>query len=440
MSDSVNGYANGYANGLSENEIGESTKKIKILFYATHPSQPIGYGKIGNTISNFLAAQPNVELYYFAISNFPGQTDETRYINSNIKFIDALAEDAAIGSSELYGVDIIDRVMREIKPDIFIIYNDIIVTSRLLNALLQYRQEFKDVTRFVSYVDLVYPFEKLRYIRHIDRNVDYFFAFSDFWKKNLIDMGVRADKVGIFYHGFDKHKFQIIPSEVAKEHFGFSTDDFIILNTNRNTYRKAHDISMKAFLELLRREKMDSRIKLFINHQMDSPSGYNIYDLLEVECLKLGLVYEDVLNKHVFMFKNKVGHAEDSQINMLYNAADVGVNTCLGEGFGLCSMEHAALGKPQVISSVGALTDIFKNGGSVLVKPKAVLSVANHVDEHNGDLHICDYNDFADGLQMYFHNSSKRKVDGYDIREHILNTYNWNTILVEFMRDLKKIL
>ena len=232
MSDSVNGYTNGYANGLSENEIGESTKKIKILFYATHPSQPIGYGKIGNTISNFLAAQPNVELYYFAISNFPGQTDETRYINSNIKFIDALAEDAAIGSSELYGVDIIDRVMREIKPDIFIIYNDIIVTSRLLNALLQYRQEFKDVTRFVSYVDLVYPFEKLRYIRHIDRNVDYFFAFSDFWKKNLIDMGVRADKVGIFYHGFDKHKFQIIPSEVAKEHFGFSADDFIILNTN----------------------------------------------------------------------------------------------------------------------------------------------------------------------------------------------------------------
>jgi glycosyltransferase involved in cell wall biosynthesis len=418
----------------------ETPKKIKILFYATHPSQPIGYGKIGNTVSNFLAAQNDVELYYFAISNFPGQTDDTRFIDPNIKFIDALAEDIAIGSNELYGVDIIDRVMREIKPDVFIIYNDIVVTSRLLNALLKYREEFKDVTRFVSYVDLVYPFEKLRYIRHIDRNVDYFFAFSDFWKKNLIDMGIREDKVGIFYHGFDKHKFQIIPSDVAKKHFGFNEDDFVILNTNRNTYRKAHDISVKAFLELLRREKMDPRIKLFINHQMDSPSGYNIYDLLEVECLKLGLVYDDVLNKHVFMFKNKVGHAEDSEINMLYNAADVGMNTCLGEGFGLCSMEHAALGKPQVISSVGALTDIFKNGGSVLIKPKVVLSVANHVDDHNGDLHICDYNEFADALQMYFHNPSKRKVDGYDIREHILNTYNWNTILPGFLKDLKKIL
>ena len=61
---------------------------MKILFVASYPNQPIGYSKVANKISNFLA-EKGAEVHYFGFSNFPESTIE-RYIHPNIKFIDAI--------------------------------------------------------------------------------------------------------------------------------------------------------------------------------------------------------------------------------------------------------------------------------------------------------------------------------------------------------------
>ena len=66
---------------------------MKVLFYATYPNQGIGYSKIGNKISNYLA-EVGFEVYYFGISNFIGDKEKiTRNIHPDIKFIDAIAEE-----------------------------------------------------------------------------------------------------------------------------------------------------------------------------------------------------------------------------------------------------------------------------------------------------------------------------------------------------------
>ena len=39
----------------------------------------------------------------------------------------------------------------------------------------------------------------------------------------------------------------------------------------------------------------------------------------------------------------------EQQINLLYNACDVGINTSMGEGWGLISFEHGATGAAQIV-------------------------------------------------------------------------------------------
>jgi glycosyltransferase involved in cell wall biosynthesis len=55
------------------------------------------------------------------------------------------------------------------------------------------------------------------------------------------------------------------------------------------------------------------------------------------------------------------GTMTDSIINELYNIADIGINTSDGEGFGLCQLEHLALGKPQVVTDVGTYQTFMDN-------------------------------------------------------------------------------
>jgi D-inositol-3-phosphate glycosyltransferase len=419
--------------------------RMRILFFATHPEQPVGYGKIGYRIANFLAAQKGIDLYYYAISNFPGQGIKSRQIHPKIKIIDALAESTARLSAESdattleadpFAIHLAEEILNRVKPDIFLIYNDILITCRLIQALQKYRSE-NPATKFVSYIDLVYPFERPRYVRMINENTDMILVFSDFWKKNLIEMGVPEEKLRIFYHGIDTALIRHQDPNVGRKVFQFKEDDFIICNINRNQYRKAHDISIRAFLTLLKRENMNPRIKFFINFALDSPGGYTILELIETECIRLQLSYQAVVTGHIFHSTNNLGKLEDHVINMIYNMSDVGINTCFGEGFGLCSAEHAYLGKPQVLSAVGALCDIFSGESNMLVEPKAFIMVQNQLEDHSGDLYICDASDFADRLQYYFHNPEKRKKEGLRIAKHIQSKYDWNVILPQMLRDLQ---
>src|SRR2546426_2202261 len=59
---------------------------------------------------------------------------------------------------------------------------------------------------------------------------------------------------------------------------------------------------------------------------------------------------------------------ESQQLNLVYNASDVGLNTSTGEGWGFCNFEHAAAGKTQVVPRVGALAEIW-DGCAEFVEP-----------------------------------------------------------------------
>jgi glycosyltransferase involved in cell wall biosynthesis len=53
------------------------------------------------------------------------------------------------------------------------------------------------------------------------------------------------------------------------------------------------------------------------------------------------------------------GVTSDARLNLLYNACEVGMNTAMGEGWGLVSVEHAATGAAQIVPRNSACQEMW---------------------------------------------------------------------------------
>jgi glycosyltransferase involved in cell wall biosynthesis len=396
---------------------------MRILFFATYPTQPTGYARIGNILSNALAAAGH-EVYYLGISHFPDSAIE-RDVHPFIHLIDALAERAE-GSTEMYGVDIVCRQIAQLQPDLVFLYNDVIVINRILNEFIG--TKLTKTFKLCIYLDLVYPYQRLLYFQNIQAWADMILVFSECWRENLLQIGCPSEQIAILPHGFDSAVFQLVDSALAKQDMGFAPDDFLVLNTNRNAYRKAHDITIEAFLLFLKKQNYSPRIKLFLNMLSESPQGYKLLELIKVCCLKQGADYDQVVLRHIFVRPSQT-YLSEEKLNSLYNACDVGLNTCVGEGFGLCNLEHACLGKPQIISAVGALADIFHADYATLVQPKTSLYLSPLTEDHQGYIHICAAEDFAEALEKYYLARPFMEKQGALAQETLTKKYAWPAIL-----------
>jgi glycosyltransferase involved in cell wall biosynthesis len=412
-----------------------SPKVYKVMFCATYPNQTTGYSKIANIISNVLAHQTNVKLYYFGFSNFES-TRVTRMAHENIEFIDVYKLESERNPElrqENFGTTVIAEKMLEIQPDMLFIYNDLIVTCRLFNALQTYKAEHPEHKyTTVVYIDLVYKFEKQQYLEYLKREADMVFVFSECWKKHLLqDFGWNKRKIKVFRHGFGLKMFQQIDRAHAREQLRLSAEDFIVCNINRNTYRKMWDICIESFLMFLKQQECNPRIKLFINCALKSSSGFDIIELIGIYCKQLELDKETVMNKHLLMLP-EAGKLSDHGVNLIHCASDVGLNTCSGEGFGLCSLEGACLGIPQIVSKVGALADIFEDLPSMTIQPVVKIQATGLLDDHLGEMEIIRAVDVANQLSLMYNNPEQTKILGALAQHKLKVKYNWDNILDDF--------
>ncbi len=428
---------------ISKLNITQNNQSImkKILFCATYPNQPIGYSKIANVLTNYLADLDNIQVYYFGFSNFPSTTLKDRYIDKRIKFIDVYQQEKMI--EENFGTTIICDVMDKVKPDILFIYNDLIVTCRIFNALQEYKMKKSDdhTYKVVVYIDLVYAYEKTQYIEYLNKESDYIFVFSNIWKKHLVEKhNFDNEKIFILKHFIDPTTTQMLSQKECKNELGLKETDFLIINTNRNTYRKMIDITIHAFiifLNCLKEEKRDS-IKLLFTCNPNTKSGYDLLELIRVYCKKCNVDFDSIKNNNILIVNGST--ISDDMMNKIYNASDLGLNTCCGEGFGLCNLEGGYLGIPQVVSNVGGLKDIFGTFPDMIVEPSVVIQTPTMLDDHLGELQIVKAEDVAKKMLAFYMNESGRLFQGEQLHTHIKFNYNKKLILKGFKKDIKEIL
>ena len=160
-------------------------------------------------------------------------------------------------------------------------------------------------------------------------------------------------------HGVDLSQFRPLfqsnrvahPEErmaMAQALFGLPEPSFVVLNASRPDPRKRIDISIAGFAQFAR--QVADPVYLCL-HQAHAHPDYVLP--LRSQAEQLGIA------ERILWHPQTPGPISDEALNQLYNACALGINTAVGEGFGLVSFEHAATGVPQILPQNPALTELW---------------------------------------------------------------------------------
>jgi len=411
-----------------------TTVPRKVVLCGTHPYQFNGYSKVVYELSKALSENDDIELYIFGFQNFYKKADheKERPLPKVKEIYDPHAnEDPKVKG---FGDTLIVDYVQKVKPDIVIVYNDLVVITSFINKLKEIpNRDFK----LVAYIDIVYKNEKNNMIRHINETVDAGIMFTEHWKEVIIQQGF-TKPLYVLEHGFNMETFYPIKKSVARKFFNINQDDFVIVNLNRNQPRKRWDICLMAFVKYVSTHREDN-IKLLIATNLNG--GWDLVDVMISECRKYDMTLEE-LKKHLILIQNPQ-QVTDREINVLYNVADIGINTCDGEGFGLCNFEQAGVGIPQIVPKIGGFLDFLTNERSILIQPKWSYYTDHSRDFVSGEAEVCDVDDYVKAFEYYFKRRELVQSHGDLCRKHITENYGWDkisdklhTTITELCKDL----
>lgn len=392
---------------------------MRVSIFGTHPSQMNGYSKVVYELMQVLAIKEELKLSIFGFQRMHNNTNHRKTFPENV-----YVHDAALNESPKeygFGFEQVNSFLASQRPDIVVIYNDCVILTKIIEQIEKFEnRKFK----IVMYVDQVYPYIQKCYIDMINKHADAAILFTKYWETTIKDQGVTVPTY-VLEHGFNKNTYFHVPTDVARKYFGIKEDDYIVMNLNRNQPRKRWDICMKAWAEIVKKFK-DEPIKLLIG--TSTKGGWDILEIYERELKKRGLTLE-IGMKHVILTDNPQG-LSDVDINILYNVADLGLTTCDGEGWGLCSFEHLAVGVPQIAPRLGGFLEFLNDDNSSLVDPAWAYYIDTSRDGVGGEASVCNYIDFVDAIELHYTKKTKRNPA---FGKEIASKYSWDIIGNKFM-------
>lgn len=180
----------------------------------------------------------------------------------------------------------------------------------------------------------------------------------------LTELGLPLPSMTILPHGLESSRFFPLKGiDLLSENRSLARralfpdrpqleDAFIILNANRNVPRKRIDLTLETFVSFAADKPENVYIYLHMGMQ---DSGIRIMDRAQT----LGIENRLLTTTSDL----RMPHISDEQLNLIYNACDVGINTSTGEGWGLVAFEHAATGAVQITPKHSACTELWLDDG-----------------------------------------------------------------------------
>ena len=282
---------------------------------------------------------------------------------------------------DLQGVNRLKPLVKMIQPQIVFMVNDLWVLADYVDELREFGRDIRIITYCPIDAGPV-DAEVLGRLEGIDQFVVYTqFAKSEVEKALAViregNPDFRFPQIQVIPHGVDTDTFHPhSPDCVGRLNspgrlraieslFGgdVSADNtFIVLNANRNQPRKRIDITIKGFA-LFARDK-PANVKLHL-HMGVEDAGWNVIKLARRYAIEDRLI--------LTTNGNNLPSVPDPQLNDIYNAAAVGINTSVGEGWGLVSFEHAATGAAQIVPRHSACEELW-GGAALMVDPVMTLT------------------------------------------------------------------
>jgi len=422
-----------------------SNGKKRIMWCGTHPIQSNGYSRVMYYIGKYLGKYKDIELTIYGFQNFNilgGQEILRGDIPKNVIIHDAYASEEPKRSG--FGEKEIGGYIKEHPQDIIIIFNDAIITTSLTATIINECGNYRNKFKLISYMDQVYRYQKKEYIQLLNTFYDGIIAFTPYWRDVAYKLGIRKTMpIYVFPHGFDHKLYYPIEQKIARLYYNYDENDFMVLNLNRNQPRKRWDTTIIGWIEFVERHyqvnitkklnkndckinKYTSRpIKLVIGTMVD---GYwDLSNVIESEVKFRDVPLDYVVNTIVTVQAPQ--QLSDRDINILYNACDIGLNSADGEGFGLCGFEGLALGKAQVSSYVGGMREFLNENIAIIIKPKINIYLDNKTSGIGGIAELTDPSEYAEAFWKYFSSPELVEKHGYKGRQHILTNYKWENMI-----------
>jgi glycosyltransferase involved in cell wall biosynthesis len=247
-------------------------------------------------------------------------------------------------------------VMRE-KPDLIFCINDAWILNDLYDKIRDLHQagNFK----FVGY----YPVDGDNWFNVLSVTANHWDAvlvYTQFGCEEAKKAGLKNPPIYL-PHGLDASVFYPMDKQECREKLNIPKDAFIVFNGNRNQPRKRIDLTIKAFAELA--TKAPEAI-LYL-HMGTKDLGWDVRQVFAKEMASRGI---DPSRRLVLTGNDHRGiqNVSDDYLRMIYNVADVGVNTCEGEGWGLVNFEQAACRVAQVVPNHTSCAEIFCGCGDLI--------------------------------------------------------------------------
>lgn len=405
-------------------------KKLKFLLVSTHAQQFTGYSKVSYHVIQHLAKLPWIELTHFAFQKNPQVPANYRQYPYNVDVIDAAALENPPNSQKGFGISFLPDVIRKKKPDVVLIYNDMMIVTNFLEEIRKtgLTRNFK----LWVYCDQVYTMQSRMFIDILNRDADRVFAFSPFWKKCLKDQGITRP-LDIILHGFDPKQFFSLPKEYVRKQIGIPNDAFVIISLNRNQPRKRYDLLIMAFAELLVKYPTKPIFLLCVCDKGEK-GGWNLFELFQRELQLRNTPIEQFGNR--LMVTSQDMTFRDEEINAFYNVADVGINTAEGEGWGLCNFEQMGVGVPQIVPAIGGFNEFCNKDNTVIIKPKFRYYLPASYSQVGGEAEVCDPHDICVAIEEYLNDTEKRLAHGKKAKDNVMS-YTWERACSNLVKALE---
>jgi len=255
-----------------------------------------------------------------------------------------------------FGEDRIREVVEKEKPDIVFTINDM----WLINEQYKRIKDLHDqkLFKFVGYA----PMDSYGWTGCLDETAndwDGVISYTEFGAHEFIRGGIRKP-ITIIPHGITANQFYPMDKAEARKRLNLKDDIFIVFNGNRNQFRKRIDITVEGFAKFAK-DKPDTQLYL---HMGLKDQGWDVMPLFARAMQREGIDP----NGRIILTAQTQGppNVEVEFLNTIYNAVDVGVNTCKGEGWGLVSHEHAACRVAQVVPNHTSCKEIFEGYGRLI--------------------------------------------------------------------------
>jgi glycosyltransferase involved in cell wall biosynthesis len=304
---------------------------------------------------------------------------------------------AMVHGSDPFGSHRIADLINRIKPDLVWVTNDIWIALNLWNQAKSFKEQvgfkwfvYTPIDSYGLFPELAAPMMEW----------DGLATYTQFAEKELRLMGY-TKPIDIIGHGTDFEKFFPLDKQACRKELGVPEDAFIVFNGNRNQPRKRIDLTLKAFIKFAK-DKDDARLWLNMGSK---DLGWEIIPLFKRIARDEGFdpTGKLILTSPHFSTDNCL---PIEQLNKVYNAADVGINTCIGEGWGLVNSEHGSVGVAQVVPDHTSLKEIFDE------VPRIECN-ASETDRNYGlERFLPDPDSAAEILTYYYENRDALRKDG----------------------------